>query len=190
MQWFAGMWPFVVLGVVVTVSAVTDVRSGRVPNYVTYTGIAVGLIAHTLLGGLRGAEAGMGLYGSLAGFAAGFLPMLAVWLAGGIGGGDAKLMGAVGALTGWRFALSALFYGLLVALLLAAIVMLRKRIVRRTLRRLFRFLVLMMTPSRPADPAAGQSEKVPFALALCIGSAAALVEALLRGPSAVKLLGF
>ncbi|MFP3937294.1 MAG: prepilin peptidase [Phycisphaerae bacterium] len=190
MQWIAEMWPFIVLGVVVIVSAVTDVRSGRVPNYVTYAGIAVGLIGHTLLGGLRGGDAGMGLYAALAGFAVGFFPLLAVWLAGGIGGGDAKLMGAVGALTGWRFALSALFYGLLAALVLAAIVMLRKRIVWRTLRRLFRFLVLMMTPSKPADPAAGESEKVPFALALCIGSAAALLEALLRGPSAVKLLGF
>lgn len=190
MQWILEKWPFVVLGVVVVVSAVTDVRSGRVPNVVTYTGIAVGLIGHTLLGGLHGEGLGIGLYGSAAGFAAGFMPMLAVWMAGGIGGGDAKLMGAVGALTGWRFALSALFYGLAAALVLAVIVMLRKRIVGRTLRRVFRFVVLMMTPSKPADPAAGDSEKVPFALALCIGAAAALVEALLRGPATVKLLGF
>ena len=186
----AEMWPFAVLGVVVVVSAVTDVRSGRVPNAVTYPAIAVGLIVHTLLGGLRGEGPGMGLYASAIGLTVGFLPMLAVWLAGGIGGGDAKLMAAVGALTGWRFALSVLFYGLIAAMVLALIVMLRKRIVRRTLRRVFRFLALLVTPSKPADPAAGQSEKVPFALALCVGAAAALAEVLVRGPEAVKLLGF
>jgi prepilin peptidase CpaA len=186
----AEMWPLAVLGVVVVVSAVIDVRTGRVPNAVTYPAIAVGLITHTLLGGLRGYGAGMGLYASAVGLAVGFLPLLAVWLAGGIGGGDTKLMAAVGALTGWRFALSALFYGLIAALVLAVIVMLRKRIVRRTLRRVFRFVVLLVTPSKPADPAAGESEKVPFALALCIGAAAALVEVLVGGPEAVKLAGF
>ncbi len=185
----AEMWPFAVLGVVVVVAAISDVRTGRVPNAVTYPAIAVGLLAHTLLGGMRGEGPGIGLYASAAGLAAGFLPMLVVWLAGGIGGGDAKLMAAVGALTGWRFALSALFYGLVVAVVLALIVMVRKRIVRRTLRRLFGFLVLLLTPSKPADPAAEGSEKIPFALALCIGAGAALAEVVMRGQHAMKLLG-
>ena len=60
------------------------------------------------VGGRGGLD--IGLAGSAAGFAVGFLPLLLVWLAGGIGGGDAKVMrGRV--LTGWRFTLAAMMYG-------------------------------------------------------------------------------
>ena len=93
-------------------------------------------------------QAPMGLAGAAVGLAVGFLPLLAAWMAGGIGGGDAKLMGAVGALAGWRFALAAMFYGFLIAGVMAVAVMLKRRITRKTLARIFRFLYLVFTPAR------------------------------------------
>jgi prepilin peptidase CpaA len=186
--WLTYAWSFGLLGVVLIAAAACDVRSGKIPNVLTYPAVAAGLIAHTLSGGLTGAGGAMGLAGSLLGLAAGFLPMLAAWLAGGVGGGDAKLMAAVGALAGWRFAISALLFGFVVAAVMAVAVMVRRRIVRRTLGRVLRFVVLAFTPGRPADPAAADSPKVPLGLALCIGSALALAEALLRGPRAGKLI--
>jgi prepilin peptidase CpaA len=182
-------WPYAVLAAALIVSAVTDVRRGRIYNAVTYPAIVLGLVGHTLMGGLSGngdSPGAMGLWASLAGMAMGLGPMLLAWIARGIGGGDVKLMAAVGALGGWRFTLSAMFYGFAVAAILAIAVILRRKIARKTLGRVWRFLCLIFTPAGPADPAGAESPKIPFGLALCVGSGIALAEAIVRGDSAVK----
>lgn len=61
---------------------------------------------------------------AVAGFVVGFLPLLVLWLVGGGGAGDVKLMGAVGAwlgaeLTFYTYILSVLTAGLVSLLLLA-----------------------------------------------------------------------
>ena len=187
-QGLADIWAFGVLVVVLVIAAITDARRGKIYNWITYPAAAAGLIGHTLFGGLRGYEGSMGLIGALAGLAVGFLPLLAAWLLGGIGGGDVKLMGAVGALGGWRFVLAAMFYGFAVAAVIAIVVMLKRRILRETLGRILRFLCLLLTPSKGADPATATSPKIPLGLALCIGSALALLEVALKGPIARKFL--
>lgn len=199
------MWAYGVLAAVLIASAITDIREGKIRNVVTYPAIVIGLLGHTLVGGLGidlaglsvsadvgstvdvASELRLGLLGSLGGFAAGFVPLLAAWLAGGIGGGDAKLMGAVGALAGWRFAVAAMFYGFLIAAVMAVAIMLHRRITRQTLSRVLRWLYLVFSPAKPADPATEQSPKIPFGLALCIGSAVALADVLIRSPVAAKL---
>ncbi len=179
-------WALVVLAAVLIAASVTDVRSGKIYNYLTYPAIAIGLIGHTLVGGLTGGEDRLGFVGALAGFGVGFIPMLVAWFAGGINGGDAKLMGAVGALAGWRLTLAAMFYGFAVAALMAVAVMLQRHVLKETMGRIVRFLYLCMTPGRPPDPATKDSPKVPFGLALCIGTALAIVETLIRGPAAAR----
>lgn len=188
-QWTM-LWAYCVLAVVLVAAAITDVRSGKIFNMVTYPAIAVGLVGHTiaggfaghsLAGGIFGGEKAIGLAGSVVGFAVGFVPLLVAWMAGGVGGGDAKLMGAVGALTGWSFTLSAMVYGLLVVAVMAIFVMIRRRIAMATLGRIWRFLYLSFTPGKRAGPSGPESPTVPFGLALCIGSVAALVELLWKG---------
>ena len=184
------LWAYGALAVLLVVGAVTDIRAGKILNAVTYPAAAVGLIGHAVVGGLvgRGGSTSLGLSGSAFGLAVGFGPMLLAWLAGGVGGGDAKLMGAVGALTGWRFTLAAMFYGFLVAGLMAVAVMVKQRIVRRTMGRIFRSVYLALMPGKgTVGPPTTDSPKIAFGLALCIGSAAALVEVMLRGPMAGKL---
>lgn len=165
------------------VAAVSDVRTGKIYNWITYPAVVIGLAGHAIFGGLGGSPERLGLAGAMGGLAAGFGPLLLAWLAGGIGGGDAKIMGAIGALAGWRFALTALFYGLGVAVLMAIVIMLRKRIVLDTLGRLWRFFLLWAGRAKPDSPATKESPTLPFGLALCIGAAVALTLTCIFGPS-------
>ena len=169
------------LAILLIVAAVTDGLRGKIYNALTYPAVALGLIEHTLLGGLGGAGQ-FGLAGSAVGLAVGFLPMLAAWMAGGVGDGDAKLMAGVGALAGWRFALATMLYGLMAALVLAIIVMIRHRVVKRTLVRVWRFLWLALAMRKGPLPTTADSPRVPLGLAFSIGAAAALVEALAARP--------
>ena len=176
-------WAIAALAATLAAAAVTDVKAGRILNAVTYPAIAIGLLGQTYLHGWGG------LAQSLGGFAAGFGPLLACWALGGIGGGDAKLMGAVGALTNWQFALAAMICGFAVGAIMAVGVMVRRRIVRRTMGRIWRALCLALVPGVKGDwPAEADSPKIPFGLALCIGAAAALADSLLGGPIARGLL--
>lgn len=187
----ADMWPLAAVVAVLVAAAYTDVRSGKIHNVVTYAGVAVGLIGHTLAGGMSASELSrLGLLGSLAGLAVGFLPMLLIWRAGGIGAGDAKLTAAIGALTGWNFALAVMLYGFVVAALMAFCVMIKRGILRDTLGRIWRFLVLALSKAKPADPATASSPRIPFGLALCVGGLAHLVDVVVLGGAVSRgLLG-
>ncbi len=180
-------WAYAVAAVTVSVASVTDIRSGRIYNWTTYPAIALGLIGHALLGGVVGDEH-MGLLGSLAGLAVGAGLLLLAWLAGGIGGGDVKLMGAVGALTGWRFCMTALFYGLIAGGVMAGIVMIRHRVVKDTIGRVLRFLYLQVIGAKPGDPATPQSPNVAMGLAFHIGTAVAMALAVIFGPGGAGMV--
>lgn len=166
----------IALAAVVVAAAVTDWRQGKILNAVTYPAIALGLIGQTWAFGLQG------LAWALLSFAVGFLPLLAFWLAGGIGGGDAKLMGAVGALSNWRFTLGALLVAFALTAVMAVFVMIRRRIVRRTLGRIWRSVYFSLVPGTKApSPSGPDSPKIPFGLALCAGTILMLIDTLLGG---------
>ena len=179
-------WSSVVIAALVVTAAVVDLRCGKVPNWLTYPAILLGLAGHAVVGyasggGFSGGVEQMGLAGALTGLAMGFSPLLLCWMAGGIGGGDAKLMGAVGALGGWRLVLGAMLFGFVIAGLMAVIVMVRKRIIRRTVRRVWHTVVLLILPGvKPADPTGPDSPTVPLAVALCLGTLVAIFEPNIR----------
>src|ERR1700733_15502199 len=75
-------------------SAVYDVASRRIPNFLTLPGLAFGLALHGLLGGWRD-SANAALGGLVCG-----LIFLVFYLAGGMGAGDVKLIAAVGCIAG------------------------------------------------------------------------------------------
>jgi prepilin peptidase CpaA len=77
----------------VVLAAVLDLRSRRIPNLVTASAFLIALVVRSLIGF---DALGAGLLGALLGFAVVF-PLFAMR---GIGGGDAKLVIAVGAFLG------------------------------------------------------------------------------------------
>ncbi|CAM4451752.1 prepilin peptidase [Paenibacillus tarimensis] len=73
---------------------ITDIRSMKIPNWLTLPCCAAGLLAHLAAAGW------MGLGSALLGTAVGFALMYVLFVFGGVGAGDVKLFGALGAWTG------------------------------------------------------------------------------------------
>jgi prepilin peptidase CpaA len=88
-------WIAVVIIVCITLAAAfLDMRTRRLPNWFTVPVCIGGLLFHVITSGTTG------LVTALGGFATGFGILLVLWLIGGGGGGDVKLMGALGAWLG------------------------------------------------------------------------------------------
>jgi prepilin peptidase CpaA len=79
---------------VALVAVAWDVATRRIPNTLTFGAAAAAFVVHAYLGGWNGA--GMAAAGWVAGVAL-FFPVFAL---GGMGAGDVKLLGAVGAWLG------------------------------------------------------------------------------------------
>ena len=102
--------------VLVVIAAIVDLRSRRIPNVLTSLGAVAGLVFHAWAGGVAGLGQGV------AGWATGIGLFLPLFLLGGMGAGDVKLLGAVGAWLGPLGALWGGFYSVLAGGVLALVV--------------------------------------------------------------------
>jgi len=169
----------VMIGVVSLTAAITDARSGKIYNWLTLPVLALAPIWHLLARGLPG------LWSSLEGFAAtaAILAVLALVAGRGLGGGDLKLLAALGALGGYPYALWMLLFTALSGPVIALPVMLRRRIVGYTLKNL--------AVNVSARFAAGQKEvsvargslggKLPYGICIALGAVIAIFVPGLHG---------
>lgn len=88
------IWAAIAVSVFIGIAVYTDLKWRRIPNWITVPAFALAVLFHVLVAGWSG------LAMSLAGFGTGFGILLVLWLIGGGGGGDVKLMGAAGAWVG------------------------------------------------------------------------------------------
>jgi prepilin peptidase CpaA len=112
--------------VVAFVGAVWDVLTYRIPNAVTYPAICVGVLAHLFVEGPKG------LIWGVLGFLIGGGIFFFLYLLRTMGAGDVKLMAAVGAFAGPSKSLEIVLYSAVVGGILALVVALYKRQLRRT----------------------------------------------------------
>lgn len=178
---FAILAYLLLLGVCVT-GAVTDVRTKLVPNRLTFPAMLGGLLLWTVAGlmmgrgllGEPGAIEGT-LAGSFVALLAGLVPFVVLVFVGGLGMGDAKLMGAVGALSGqWQVVLGTAIYAILVAAVMGLITMVRTGRSRLTM---YRLLGIALSRGKVVKPdEAPDTPTVPFAVAIAVGAAFAGAE--------------
>ena len=159
--------PLLILG-----SAVyTDLRSHRIPNALTFSTLGLGLLVQTLAFG------GDGLLQATLGLLTGLAILMPMYLLGGMGAGDVKLMGALGVFLGpWSIFMAAMFT-LIAGGLMGLIVWLYHQDVVGLLRRYgtdaFGLILLNAGQlSRPGDCA--QSVRFPYALAITVGTCTAM----------------
>ena len=118
----------IVLIVLLLAAAVYDVRYRRIPNWISVSGAAIGLALNSFLyGGVAG------LIFSLKGLVLGFVVYFALYMLHAMGAGDVKLMGAVGALVGWRNWFAIFLVTAIVGGVLALLVMVLRGRVKKTL---------------------------------------------------------
>ena len=86
----------------------TDLRFYRIPNLITFSGMLAALTYHTITGGWNG------FFFSITGLIVGTALLIIPYLMGGMGAGDAKLMGTVGAFLGTEKVLMAFLFSALV----------------------------------------------------------------------------
>lgn len=159
-----------ILAAVLILAAAMDLRTQRIPNWLTGSALMAGFLIHTWASGLEGIKF------SAAGGAAGFGLFALFFLAGWMGGGDVKLMAAVGSLKGVWFVLHAGFYAGLVGGALALSVMIWKGTLWRNLRNMAVSAYTTLHPRRKRVPLGDVSqERIPFGLAISLGGLWALL---------------
>lgn len=82
---------------IVTIALYTDIKDRRIPNVLTFGGTILAMVIHTFDSGWGG------LMDSLLGWIVGIAILMIPFFMGGIGAGDVKLLGAIGALMGAQF---------------------------------------------------------------------------------------
>ncbi len=167
----------VVLSIGLAVAAYTDCRWGIIPNWLTYTGMVAGLVFWAGAGAVEeGFAAGAALLGNAAvALLVGLVPFGILWLMGVVGGGDAKLLGMIGAWSGtWKCVVATVFYGCFIVLVMAVVVMVAQRRVRQTMQRMWLLLVSSAAGARGSVPQ--DSPRLPFGLALGIAGVLAALE--------------
>ena len=159
------MKPVILAGAVLVslVAAATDLRSRRVPNWLTVPGLLIGIAANTWLSGWSG------LKGSLQGAVVGLALLLPFVLLRSLGAGDWKLAGALGAFTGPSILVDLLLGSVLVAGVMAMVLVIYKRRTRETMRNIGHILVSLVTFRLPGERVSldnPESLKVPYGVAL------------------------
>jgi prepilin peptidase CpaA len=162
------MWNGVIVAFVLT-AALADLRWRKIPRLLTVAACATGLIVHWTLGDFWSAAAA-----ALLGFAVG----LSFFSLGAIGGGDVKLITALGAMLGfgrWTFAME---ITILAAGVIAMVQIIRRRVVVQTFRNVFAILKSWLTSGLSAHPVINVQNasmvRSPFAVAAAVGTLYAL----------------
>ncbi len=154
----------------VAAAVYTDVRWGKIFNHLTMPAIVLGLIINSLIGldgflhSIAGVGLGLGLF------------LVSCLLGRILGGGDIKLLMAVGALQGPAFLAWTICYTAIIGGVLAVIIAVRHGILLEKIKALFISCYMRVTfrvPMEIEDNEATQP-RLPYAIAIGLGTVATI----------------
>ena len=153
-------------------ATVLDLFFHRIPNWLTVGTVVIAFGVRFALNGF--VDLGQGLLGLLAGFVV-FLPFyMARWMAAG----DVKLLMALGVCLGWRLVILAGLSSLLVGSLFAFVFLVIRGGLVAYLRRYGVMAKCLLLTGRfayiPPEPGQSASVRFPYALAIALGTVAAV----------------
>jgi prepilin peptidase CpaA len=148
-------------------AGITDFRCRKIPNWLTYPAIPIAILLHWLIAGSHAALL------SLAGAAVGLGVLLPFVLLGGLGGGDWKLMGALGAFFEPQRLVPVLILTLMINGIMALTLVLWKKRVGQTARNVGRIAGSMFKFRSPGSELSidnSEAEKIPFGIAAALAT--------------------
>lgn len=150
------------------IACVTDVRHRRIPNLLTFGAAAVALVFHTVASGLPGlVSAGLGWIVGLALF-------LPFFLLRGMGGGDVKLLAALGAWLGPADAFYLAIYASIAGGVMALVVALARGYLTTAMRNIGNLLsywsVVGPRPMAALTLDKGNAPRLAFAVPMLVGT--------------------
>ncbi|HEY1393296.1 MAG TPA: A24 family peptidase [Methylibium sp.] len=169
------------LATLLLAAVATDLRWRRIPNTLVLAGIAAAWILNAAASHSGSAAlAGSAWWSSLAGLGLGLVLLLPLYLLGACGAGDVKLMAMVGAFVGARVVPAVVLDTMLAGGLLSLAYMLARGVAAQTLSNV-RFLladwILRLTGGQATRlaPLQTTAARLPYAVAIAAGTAAALI---------------
>lgn len=147
-----------------------DLRTYRIPNYLTFSTAVAGLVYQVAFHGLGGAGSG------LSGLTLGFFLLFPVYLLGGLGAGDVKALAALGTWLGPGLTLMLFCYMAMAGGLLALGVLIYKGLLWAKLRLYWSYLVswVLFRPTglTPGPGPKAEIQGIPYGVAIALGMVA------------------
>ena len=153
----------------------SDWRTRRIPNWLTMSGVFLGIAVHARITGWSGAAT------SLEGVGLALVLLLPLVLIRALGAGDWKLMGALGAFLGPWMVLFVLLASIFISGLMAILMMVQAKRVKATLRNLAVLVRGFVSFGLRTNPQISLDNpgllKLPFGVAAAIGTVVCFVAA-------------
>ena len=166
-----------ILLILLVIASVSDYRTYKIPNWLTVSGMVVGLIYNTVVP----FSIHLGFLWALGGLLLGFLIMLPCYALRIMGAGDVKLMAMVGAFLGVTDTLHVVIFSFIVGGIAALVFALYNKALARMLGNVKNVAQMMMMSAiggfRPdVQIEAGKSVgKLPYGICISIGTVAYVV---------------
>lgn len=162
------VYALLVLSVMLAIAVYVELKERRIPNWLTLSGMSLGLLIAYLHGSIA-------FFSSIGGLAIGFGFLFIFYVFGGVGGGDVKLMGAAGALMGSTLIKPALVYTAFIGAFLAVLMVVWRRDFWMRIAIGFKKMAFWRkgsaTELEPPPPIA-----VPYGMAIALGCLLALLD--------------
>jgi prepilin peptidase CpaA len=165
----ASIIPFAVLTCLLAASSHMDLTTHRIPNFLTFGGVIAGLGLQLWFLGMAGLLSGLG------GLALGLVLYLPLYIFGGMGAGDVKLLAAVGTFLGIKATVLAAAFSLAAGAVIGIGVLLARGIFPAVLRRYALTIKCLLCTGNYISPAAADASldtRFPYGIAIAIGTLA------------------
>lgn len=152
-----------ILLIVLLIAVMTDLKSFKIPNWLTIPAMMTGLLGHAFINGLTG------MVFSLKGLGLGLALFFVLYAMGGMGAGDVKLLAAVGSFIGAEDVLSAGLMAMFLGGLYAIAMMIFHMGMRGSLKQMGALLKSWISMPRTLDTSSPAQVQPQLRYALVIG---------------------
>jgi prepilin peptidase CpaA len=165
------MFNLIVLGMVLIISLITDIKKRKILNIVTIPAIFIGLVFYIVTLGWEG------FLFSGKGFLVGLGLLLIPYLLGGMGAGDVKLMAAIGSLTGASFTFNSFIFTGIIGGVIALILIIKSKGIINFIKSLLLSIIYFRNNLGSMVRATKNNSKItfPYGVAIVLGTVCAFI---------------